>query len=59
LQRLNREALRILARADVIAKFLATGAEATGSTPQQLADLVKTDTSKWRKVIREAGIRLE
>jgi tripartite-type tricarboxylate transporter receptor subunit TctC len=51
---LNREALRILARPDVKAKFLATGAEATGSTLQQLAQLVSTDTAKWSKVIRNA-----
>jgi tripartite-type tricarboxylate transporter receptor subunit TctC len=49
----------MLARAEVKAKFLATGAEATGSTPQQLAHLVSTDTAKWSKVIRDAGIRLE
>jgi tripartite-type tricarboxylate transporter receptor subunit TctC len=57
--RVNREALRIRARVDVKAKFRATGAEASGSTPEQLADLVKSDTAKWRKVIREAGIKLE
>ena len=59
IERLNREALRLLARADVKAKFLATGAEATGSTPQQLANLVKADSAKWSKVIRDAGIKLE
>lgn len=59
INRLNREALRMLARPDVKAKFLATGAEATGSTPQQLAHLVITDTAKWSKVIKDAGIRLE
>ena len=59
ISRLNREALRVLARPEVKAKFLNTGAEASGSTPQQLGDLVKTDTAKWSKVIREAGIRME
>lgn len=59
IERLNRESLRLLARADVKAKFLATGAEATGSTPQQLANLVRTDSAKWSKVIRDAGIKLE
>ena len=53
------EIVRLLARADVKAKFLATGAEATGSTPQQLANLVKADSAKWSKVIRDAGIKLE
>jgi tripartite-type tricarboxylate transporter receptor subunit TctC len=56
INRLNREAQRLLARADVKAKFLATGAEAAVSTPQQLATLVRADTAKWRKVIRDAGI---
>jgi tripartite-type tricarboxylate transporter receptor subunit TctC len=59
IQRVNRETLRILARSEVKAKFLNTGAEATGSTPDQLATLVRSDMQKWGKVIRDAGIRLE
>ncbi len=59
IQRVNRETLRILARSDVKTKFLNTGAEATGSTPDKLAALVRTDVAKWGKVIRDAGIRPE
>lgn len=59
INRLNKEALRILTRPEVKAKFLATGAEASGSTPQQLAALVHTDFAKWSKVIKAAGIKLE
>jgi tripartite-type tricarboxylate transporter receptor subunit TctC len=57
--RLNREATSVLSRADVKSKFLSTGAEVVGSTPQQAAAKLKSDTIQWGKVIKDAGIRLE
>jgi tripartite-type tricarboxylate transporter receptor subunit TctC len=57
--RLNREVASFLSRAEVKEKFLATGAEVVGSKPEQLAATVKSDTVKWAKVIRDAGIRLD
>lgn len=57
--RLNRELTGFLSRADVKAKFLSTGAEAVGSTPERLAATVRSDTIKWSKVIKDAGIRPE
>ena len=57
--RLNREVVAMLSKPEVKARFLSTGVETAGSTPEQLAATVKSDTIKWSKVIKEAGIRLD
>lgn len=57
--RLNREVVVMLSKPEVKAKFLSTGVETAGSNPEKLAATVKSDTIKWGKVIREAGIRLD
>jgi tripartite-type tricarboxylate transporter receptor subunit TctC len=51
--RLNREAALLLARPDVREKFLGTGLEPVASPPGTLAATLKSETSKWGKVIRE------
>jgi tripartite-type tricarboxylate transporter receptor subunit TctC len=57
--RLNREVVAMLSKSEVKARFLSTGVETAGSTPEQLAAMIKSDTIKWSKVIKEAGIRLD
>jgi tripartite-type tricarboxylate transporter receptor subunit TctC len=56
---LNKEINNILQQPDVTARISALGTDAAGSTPQQLAALLKADHARWAKVIREAGIRGE
>jgi tripartite-type tricarboxylate transporter receptor subunit TctC len=57
--RLNREAVRFLARADVKEKLLAAGVVPIGSTPEELAAAMKSEIARMGKVIKEAGIREE
>jgi tripartite-type tricarboxylate transporter receptor subunit TctC len=57
--RLNAEIVRALNGPDVKGKFFSAGIEATGSTPAQFSAMVKSETVKWIKVIRDAGIRAE
>lgn len=38
-------------------KFFNVGVETVGSSPRQLASLIKSDMVKWEKVIKDAGIR--
>lgn len=57
--RLNREIVRFLARADVGAKFAGAGMETAGGTPEQLGATVKSEIARMGKVIRDAGIRIE
>lgn len=58
-QRLNMEVVRILKDSEVAAKFDSLGVTPMGSTPEQLANVQKTDNAKWAKVIRSAGIKAE
>ncbi len=57
IDRLNREIVRFLARADVKDKFLATGVEAIGSSPQALTGAMQSGMTRMGKLIKAAGIR--
>jgi len=37
-------------------KLLATGLDPQPSTPEQFADLIRSETTRWKKVIEDAGI---
>jgi tripartite-type tricarboxylate transporter receptor subunit TctC len=58
-ERLNRDANKALTYPEVIQRFTADGAEAAGGTPQMLAVHIKSESDKWAKVIKQAGIRGE
>jgi len=55
--RLSQEMVRVLTRADVKEKFLSTGQEIVGSSPEEFAAAIKSDMARMGKVIRDAGIR--
>ena len=57
--KLNAEINAALKLPDVRAKLEAAGIEVQGGTPQDYAALIKSDLSKWGKVVKEAGIPLE
>ena len=49
-----------VARAPDIAKNLAQdGAEGVGSTPEQFGQLIATEIPRWRKVVKDTGMRVE
>lgn len=56
---LSVETARILRLADVNKRISELGAEPVGSTPQQYAAFIQSEIVKWRKVIKDAGVRLE
>lgn len=51
--------VRALAAPDVRERMFKLGLEVVGSTPEQLAELVRSDIAKWGRVIREAGVRAD
>ena len=57
--RLNQEIVRLLSQADLKDKFLASGSEVVGSTPEQLAATVSSEIARMGKVIKDAGIRAD
>jgi tripartite-type tricarboxylate transporter receptor subunit TctC len=58
-KRLNQEIVRVLGRADVKERFLASGVETVGSSPGELAATMKSEIVRVGKVIKDAGIRAD
>jgi len=58
-RRLNQEIVKVLARADVRERFLNTGVEVVGSTPEEFASAMKADITRLSKVVKESGIRAD
>ena len=56
---LNKEGRETFALPDVRQQLEPRGVVLVLGTPQQLGDFVAADTERWKKVIREAGIKLE
>jgi tripartite-type tricarboxylate transporter receptor subunit TctC len=57
IDRLNADTRRALAEPAVKEKLAALGAEAVGSSPEEMAVFLKSESDKWGKLIREAGIK--
>ncbi len=57
--RLNTEINKLLQKGDVKERLLSQGATPIGSTPEQLADFIKTEIAKWSEVVKFAGVRLD
>jgi tripartite-type tricarboxylate transporter receptor subunit TctC len=58
-ERLNAETNKALGDAAVRERLLQLGLEPSVFTPEQLGNLIRSDTVKMAKVIREAGIKAE
>lgn len=56
---LNRDIVRGLNDADIKSRFSNAGVETVGSTPAELAAMLKSEMAKWGKLIRDANIREE
>jgi tripartite-type tricarboxylate transporter receptor subunit TctC len=54
--RLNREMVKALAEPEMREKLAAVGVDAESSTPEQLGQHLRSEISKWAKVIKGAGI---
>ena len=54
---LSKELVRIMALADVRAKFEADGFQPVGSTPEAFARFLAAEIAKWAKTIKAAGIQ--
>jgi tripartite-type tricarboxylate transporter receptor subunit TctC len=57
--RLNREIVAILHLPDVVERLSAQGAEPVGSTPEEFAAYIRSETVKWAKVVRASGAKAE
>jgi tripartite-type tricarboxylate transporter receptor subunit TctC len=57
--RMHKEVARVVQLPDVKQKLLEQGADAVGSTPEELDKIVKSELKTWAAVIRDAGIKPE
>jgi len=57
--KINQAVNAALADADVKERFARLGAEPAGGTPQAFAAMVKSDNTKWKKIIADRKISVE
>lgn len=54
------EALRdALARPETVETFAKSGADAVGSSPEQVLERIRTDSARWGKLIAQAAIKVQ
>ena len=57
--KLNMEISRALALPDMNERFVAQGIDLQSSTPQEFGALIKSEAVKWRKVVKDAGAKVD
>ena len=57
--KLYEEISRAIAQPDLRARMLAAGLEPLGNSPDEFSAYFRAEVTKWAKVIREAGVRLD
>ncbi len=55
--RLHQEIVKVINRPEMKARFLGSGVEVVGNTPEQLSKIISTEMVRLGKVIKDAGIR--
>jgi tripartite-type tricarboxylate transporter receptor subunit TctC len=59
ISKMNAELVRHLRSADTRARMAADGAEPIGSTPEELAKLLRDDLARWAKPVKDSGAKLD
>ena len=59
IDRLNRETLAVLKNPDFAKLLVEQAIDPIGSTPEELAQYIKSEIDKWAKVVKEAGVRID
>jgi len=57
--KLNKEIDAILAEKEVLAKLADMSLDVVGGAPGKVTELIKSDSAKWKKVIDDAGIKVD
>lgn len=57
--RLNAEMVQTLAAKEVNETLFKQGLDAGASTPEQFAQFIATETTKWSRIIKTAGIKID
>ena len=57
--KLNAEIVRQLKSEETRARMAADGAEAIGSTPEELTTMIREDLARWAKPVKDSGARVD
>jgi len=57
--KLHKSVVFALQDAGVRERFLASGADPVGNSPEEFSALVRSEVTKWAKVVQAAGIKPE
>jgi len=57
--RLNTEIAKALQQAETRERLLGQGFEVRTSTPEQLADYIRSEIAKWAPIVKESGVKPE
>jgi tripartite-type tricarboxylate transporter receptor subunit TctC len=57
--KLHAEIARALKHPSVEQRLRADGSEPGGATPAEIAAIVRNDLQRWRKIVKDAGIKAE
>ena len=59
IDRINRETVKVLGRADIRDKLLSAGVEVVANAPLQFAAAIKSEMAIMGKVVKTAGLRTQ
>lgn len=59
IQLLHQEIAKVLARPDVRERLEGAGAQAVGSTPEEMAKYIRREFARWSRLIKTVGIRID
>jgi tripartite-type tricarboxylate transporter receptor subunit TctC len=59
IDRLQREVAAVLAMPDIRERYLRGGFEPVGNKPEEFAQQIKADLTRWNKVVKDANLRIE
>jgi tripartite-type tricarboxylate transporter receptor subunit TctC len=57
--RINSDLLRVMAQPDVREQFISRGDEPFAGTPDQAGTYLRSEISKWNRVIKQGNIKVE
>jgi len=55
--KLSKELMRIIKQPDTQERFNSVGLDAVGSTPEELAALIKAETVMYAKLVKQIGLK--
>jgi tripartite-type tricarboxylate transporter receptor subunit TctC len=57
--RMNAALVKMIQSRDIADRLLAEGGEPVGSTPELLAQVIATELPRWKKLVKDSGLKME